>query len=139
MNWRDIGSRIARWALAVLFLVAGLLHFLKPAFYLQIMPPYLPYPRALVLISGGFEILGGVGLLVPRVSRLAAWGIIALLVVFMMPHIYMIEHPERFASIPTALLWLRLPIQGLFILWAYVYTRPVDLKPSPLVDLPMPR
>ena len=135
-DWRDVGLRVARWAFAAFFIGAGVLHFLKPAFYLQIMPPYLPYPRELVLISGGFEILGGVGLLIPRLSRLAAWGIIAMLVVFMMPHVYMVQHPERF-PIPTPLLWIRIPLQGLLIWWAYAYTK--SIRPSPPDDAPGPQ
>ena len=67
---------------------AGTLHFIKPDFYLKIMPPYLPLHLELVYLSGFFEIALGVLLLVPRLSRFAAWGIIALLIAVFPANIY---------------------------------------------------
>ena len=97
--------------------------------YMKIMPPYLPYHRALVLLSGVFEVALGLLLLVPATSRLAAWGLIALLVAVFPANVFMYQHPEKFALSPTLLL-LRLPLQGVLILWAYAYTRrPVERDP----------
>jgi uncharacterized membrane protein len=62
---------------AILYVAAGTLHFLKPEAYLRIMPPYLPWHLPLVFISGGFEILGGLALLVPQARRTAARGLIS--------------------------------------------------------------
>ena len=76
MPWRTI----FRWVLAVFFIGAGVNHFRHPAFYQAMMPPWLPWPDALILISGVAEILGGLGVLVPRARRFAGWGLIALLV-----------------------------------------------------------
>ena len=87
------------------------------------MPPYLPWHYELVLISGVFEILGGVALLIPRLQVVAAWGLIALLVAVFPANIYMAQHPELYPVIPPTVLWARLPLQGVFILWAYWYTR----------------
>ncbi len=111
---------------AVFFIVAGFNHFIDPAFYLRIVPPYLPWPQVLVVVSGIAEIVLGVGLLIPRLSRLAAWGLIGLLIAVFPANIHMATHPDLYPTIPTALLWLRLPLQGLLIIWAYWYTRKVD-------------
>ena len=69
-----------RVILAVAISTVGVLHFLVPVPFIRIVPPQLPYPEALVYISGFFEILGGIGLLIPKVSRAAAWGLIALFI-----------------------------------------------------------
>jgi uncharacterized membrane protein len=113
---------IGRGIFAALFIGVGISHFLTPNFFLRIMPPYLPYPRALVLVSGVFEVALGILLLVPRTSHLAAWGLIALLIAVFPANLYMYQHSEQFRVSPTLLL-LRLPLQGLLILWAYLYTR----------------
>jgi uncharacterized membrane protein len=112
---------VGRWAFAALFVAGGVGHFVATDVYIRIMPPYLPYHRALVLLSGVFEVVLGVLLLVPTTSRLAAWGLIALLVAVFPANVFMYQHPERFPLPPTLLL-LRLPLQGVLILWAYAYT-----------------
>ena len=113
---------VGRWAFAALFVAGGVGHFVKTDVYTKIMPPYLPYHRALVLVSGVFEVALGLLLLVPTTSRVAAWGLIALLVAVFPANLFMYEHSEKFGLPPTLLL-LRLPLQGLLILWAYAYTR----------------
>jgi uncharacterized membrane protein len=113
---------VGRWTLAALFVVGGIGHFVATDVYMKIMPPYLPYHRALVLLSGVFEVVLGLMLLVPTTSRLAAWGLIALLVAVFPANVFMYQHPEKFGLSPTLLL-LRLPLQGLLILWAFAYTR----------------
>lgn len=65
---------ITKIIFGVLFIAAGVNHFVDPEFYLSIMPPYLPWHNGLVIISGIAEIVLGVGLLIPQVSRYAAWG-----------------------------------------------------------------
>lgn len=110
--------------LALLFVAAGVAHFARPEFYEKIMPEYLPAHRELVLISGAFEILGGLGLLVPQTRRFAAWGLVALLVAVFPANLHMALNPERFPNIPEWALWARLPIQIPLILWALRYTKP---------------
>ncbi len=107
------------WLAALLFVVAGSLHFIKTGLYLRIMPPYIPWHLAMVRVSGIFEILGGLGLLVPRTRRVAAWGLIALLLAVFPANLYMATNPLEAgaASVPAVLRWLRLPLQGLLILW----------------------
>lgn len=111
-----------KWLFGVLFIAAGVLHFVRPGFYLKIMPPYLPWHYELVLISGVLEILGGAALLIPRLQVYAAWGLIALLVAVFPANLHMALHAEDYPNFPPFLLWARLPIQGLLILWAYWFT-----------------
>ena len=110
---------------ASLFLIAGVGHFASTESFVKIMPPYLPYPRELVLISGAIEIALGVLLLVPRTSRLAARGLVALLIAVFPANIYLYQHQEILPQFPysSTLHLLRLPLQGVLILWALAYTR----------------
>lgn len=103
------------------FILAGSLHFLKPAPYVEIMPPALPFPLLLVYVSGFCEMALG-ALMFTRFAPLAAWGLIALLVAVFPANLHMALHPELFPQIPAALLWWRLPLQGVLIAWAYWYT-----------------
>jgi uncharacterized membrane protein len=114
----------SRYLFGVLLIAAGANHFWHPDFYINIMPPYVPWHRELVLISGAFEILLGVLLLVPRTQIVAAWGLVALLIAVFPANLHMALHPAEFSNIPEWALWLRLPLQGLLIAWAYGYTRP---------------
>ncbi len=116
--WYLVGKR----AFASLFIIAGISHFVATGFFLKIMPPYLPFHLPLVLVSGVIEIILGSLLLVPRHSRLAAWGIIALLIAVFPANIYVYQHQELF-PFPWFLHLLRLPLQGVLVLWAFVYTR----------------
>ncbi len=119
---------ISKYLLAIFMIVAGTMHFVNPEFFLKIVPPYLPLHRELVLVSGVCEILLGVLLLIPKCSHLAAWGIIALLIAVFPANVYLYQHQEIF---PASLLihLLRLPLQGVFILWAFWHTRPAERTP----------
>jgi uncharacterized membrane protein len=110
---------------ALLYVVAGMLHFIKPDAYLKIMPPYIPWHVAMVSVSGGFEILGGLGLLVPQMRR-AAWGLVALLIAVFPANVYMVTNPIEAgaASIAPALRWGRLPLQLILVWWLLWCTRP---------------
>ena len=111
-------------AFAAIFVFSGVNHFARPELFLQIMPPYLPLQRELVYLSGVAEIVLGVLLLIPRTSRLAAWGLIALLVAVFPANIFMAMNPELYPEVYPFVLWLRLPLQGVLIAWAWAYTRP---------------
>jgi uncharacterized membrane protein len=115
----------SKYLLTIFMVGAGSMHFVKTDFYMQFMPPYLPLHRELVYLSGLCEILLGLLLLVPRLSRLAAWGIIALLIAVFPANIYIYQNPELLPA-PPLLHLLRLPLQGVFILWAYWQTRPTS-------------
>lgn len=106
---------VLRWLLGLLFVLAGLNHFLNRRMYMSIMPPYLPWHRALVDLSGYAEIGLGVLMLTRRYRRPAGWGVIALLVAVFPANVHMALNPERYGAIPPLLLWLRLPLQPLLI------------------------
>ena len=114
---------IMKYLLCVFFVVAGLNHFINPAFYLKAMPPYLPWPLFLVYLSGFFEVALGVLLLAPALTRIAAWGLVALLIAVFPANIQMAINPELYPDISPLALWLRLPLQAVFIAWAYWHTR----------------
>ncbi|MCE9552026.1 MAG: DoxX family protein [Planctomycetes bacterium] len=114
---------VSRYVLAIFMVGAGTMHFVKPEFYVKIMPPYLPWHQELVYLSGFGEMALGALLLVPRFSRLAAWGIFALLIAVFPANIYVYQHQEVLPA-PPWLHVLRFPLQGVFLLWAYWHTRP---------------
>lgn len=119
----------SRYMLAIFMIGAGTLHFVRPEFYLKIMPPYLPLHLELVYLSGFFEVALGLLLLIPRFSQLAAWGIIALLIAVFPANIYLYQHQELVPASPIVH-FLRLPLQGVFILWAFWHTRPIGVGPT---------
>lgn len=119
------------WLLAVLMTAAGVMHFLATETYLKIMPPYLPWPEELVYISGVFEILLGITLLIPRTRRIAARGLIALFIAVFPANLHMALHPELFPSLGPVfshiepwMLYARLPLQLPLIWWAYWMSLP---------------
>jgi len=116
---------IFRLMLAALMVGAGVMHFLNPGFFVKIVPPYLPLHRELVAVSGAIEILLGVLLIIPNWSRLAAWGVIALLIAVFPANIYLFQHQEILPASSLAHL-IRLLLQGVLILWAYWHTRPAE-------------
>jgi uncharacterized membrane protein len=121
-SWR---KEVLRVILAVSMIVVGTTHFLTPIPFVRIVPPQLPSPLALVYISGFFEILGGVGLLIPWVSVAAAWGLIALFVAVFPANINMAVNHIKIENVPynPTLYWARLPLQAVLIAWAWWYTR----------------
>ena len=101
------------------FVLAGVMHFVKPRVYQRIVPPYLPAPATLVYASGVAEIAGGAGLMVPAARRRAGWWLIATLVGVFPANLHMALHPDDFPQVPggAAALWARLPLQAGFIAW----------------------
>lgn len=116
---------VFRWVLTVFMVGAGVNHFINPAPYLAMMPEVLPAKAALVAISGVAEILGGLGLILPATRKLAAWGIIALLVAVFPANINMAVNdlPLGTTTVPSWALWARLPLQLVMIAWAWWFTR----------------
>ena len=115
------------WFLALAMVAVGIYHFANPEPFVRIVPAVLPAPLALVYISGVFEILGGLGLLYPPTRRFSAWGLIALYLAVFPANINMAINEISLEAgqppPPTWVLWGRLPLQGVLIAWAYVYTR----------------
>jgi uncharacterized membrane protein len=124
-------KEVLRGVLAAAIIVVGVTHFIRPDQYARIIPPAFPDPIALVYISGVFEILGGIGLLIPWVSVAAAWGLIALFVAVFPANLYQAIHSIPIEGIPhhPLLYWFRLPFQAVLITWAWWYTRnPIQQK-----------
>jgi uncharacterized membrane protein len=114
----------SRCLIGLFYMAAGLNHFWHTAFYVAMVPPYLPYPLALVHLSGVAELVLGAAVLVRRWQAGAAWGLIALSVAVVPANVHMAMHPELFTQFPAAGLWLRLPLQAVVVAWAYWHTRP---------------
>ena len=124
MKWQKLRAPL-RVVLAVFFIGAGALHFLRPEPYLKIMPPYLPWHLGLVYLSGLFEIAGGAAVLVRPLRRAAGAGLIALLVAVFPANVQMFLDAlaERGWSAFTVAALVRLPLQVPLILWVYWCTR----------------
>ena len=105
--------------LALFWLVAGSLHFLRPRVYEAIVPDAFPDKRAVVYASGVAELAGGAGVLLPQTRRLAGWWLIATLLAIFPANVNMAVNAERYRVVPEPLLWLRLPLQGALIAWVW--------------------
>lgn len=113
---------ILKWIFALIFITAGTLHFVHSEVFVKIVPPVLPFPLFLVYLSGICEIVLGIALLTLKYARLAAWGLIALLIAVFPANVYMALNPQLFSDINPSLLYLRLPLQLVLIAWAYWFT-----------------
>jgi uncharacterized membrane protein len=125
-------KEIFRVILSVSIVIVGITHFVKPIEYASLVPPQFGDRFAMVYISGFFEILGGIGLLIPFVSVAAAWGLIALFIAVFPANIYQAIHSIPIEGIPHHPLfyWFRLPFQAVFIAWAWWYTRKPEEQPG---------
>ena len=106
----DWARRVGLGFVCLWFLIGGIAHFVFTETEMRIVPPYIPWPRAVVLISGIFELLGAGGLLFEASRRAAGIGLFALTIMVTPAHFYMLQRPELF-DIPYWLLILRLPVQ----------------------------
>lgn len=109
----------ARLALALVFITVGILHFTHTNKFIQIVPPFIPSPKTMVYISGIFEILGAIGLLTFRYRKIAAFGLVLLLIAVFPANIYMAVNNVQLGGILNnqILQWLRIPFQGVIIWW----------------------
>jgi len=112
---------LARVLLSLFVVTAGVAHFVSPAFFVSIVPAWLPHPRALVAVSGVCEIMGGAGLFLPKTRRWAGLGLVLLFVAVFPANIHMAVHHLPFGGQPVApaLLWARLALQPVFVAWAW--------------------
>ena len=103
------------------FIAAGANHFRHAELYERMIPPGFTAPSLLVIVSGVFEIIGGIGLLIPRLRRAAGWGLILLLITVFPANVYMAIVPEKFPDfhVPRWAFWARLPMQAMLIAWIY--------------------
>ena len=119
---------------ALSFVAVGVLHFTNPDPFVSIMPRYLPWHLELVYLSGLFEVLGGLGLLVPPTRRFAAWGLIALLIAVYPANVNMLINDIYLDDMPRErwLLWARMPLQFLMalgVLWSgEIWPKPAQVE-----------
>lgn len=115
------GHARARLIVAVVFVIAGVLHFVIPRFYLAMMPPWLPAHLFLVQLSGVAEIALGLGVLVDRTRVMAGWGLIALLVAVFPANVQMLLNAldAHASAVWLTALVLRLPLQWVIGRWVY--------------------
>ena len=117
------GKLIAVAIVFLWFLLGGIAHFVATDVEMRVVPPYIPWPRAAVLVSGAFELLGAIALLWRPTRRVASLGLFVLTLAVTPVHVYMLQQPELFA-VPYWALLLRLPLQvALLALIAWSATR----------------
>jgi uncharacterized membrane protein len=107
--------------MGAVYIVAGIIHFIKPQMYMRIMPRYLPAHKPLVFLSGLAEIFLGFLLFFSETKDLAIYGIILMLLVFLLVHFYMLSSKKAGADIPKWALILRIPLQFFLMYWAWFY------------------
>ena len=109
------------YAMACMYILAGIMHFVKPKMYMRIMPNYIPNHKLMVLLSGVAEIILGATLCFPLTKNTAIYGIILMLAVFFTVHFYMLSNEKASAGLPKWVLILRIPLQFFLMYWAYYY------------------
>jgi len=116
-NFRD-NARIATGAA---FVLTGVSHFLMPGKFMEMMPPFLPAPLFLIYLSGFFEILGGIGLMLSSTKKSAAIGLILLLLAVFPANIYVALNNVQLGGFMSYAVyqWLRLPMQFVLIFWVW--------------------
>jgi uncharacterized membrane protein len=131
-NFLRRNKELLRVFLSISIIIVGITHFTHTAQYAKIVPPELVYKVSLVYISGFFEILGGVALLIPMLSVLAAWGLVMLFIAVFPANINQAINSIPIEGIPhhPILYWVRLPFQAVLITWAWWYTRQPQEQPE---------
>ncbi|MBN2730967.1 MAG: DoxX family protein [Balneolaceae bacterium] len=113
---------VSQYLIGAVFIFAGAMHFLKPGIFIGIMPDYIPWHKPMVYISGAAELMGGIGVLIPKTQLWAAWGLIVLLFAVFPANIDMtvqaVKH-QGWRSLYTIATMLRLPLQFVVMYWVY--------------------
>jgi uncharacterized membrane protein len=119
-------KKISLVILIIFYFMAGMNHFIHPQGYYSLIPPYLPFPKALNIIAGFFEILFALMMIRPKTRKVAAWGIILMLIAFLPVHISMlIDAPLKVGNLlvtPT-IAWIRLLLQPALMAWVWWHSR----------------
>lgn len=118
-------KRIFQLVFAIAMVAIGALHFTNPEPFVRIVPDYLPYHLGLVYLSGFVEVLGGVGLLIPQISHVAAWTLAILFIAVFPANLYQAIDNIPVAALPhdPPLIWLRFPFQAFLVALAWWFTR----------------
>jgi uncharacterized membrane protein len=130
-SWKNLGLVIVfLW-----FMGGGITHFTNPDFFVSIMPPYLGFHLEIVYISGVFEILGALGILIPRTRQWAGNGLFLLTICVTPANIHMWLHPESFPDMSETALSVRLVVQVLLLACIWFSTRNPPAPSKPAADL----
>ena len=119
-RWKTAGLALV----FIWFMVGGICHFVLTDAFVSIMPPYIPYHTAAVYISGVFEIIGAIGILIPKWRSAAGYGLMLLTVLVTPANVHMWLNPQLYPSIPPSLLGWRLVVQVLLLVCIWWSTRP---------------
>ena len=114
---------ISVYVMGIFYIIVGIKHFQDPSWFVQIVPPILPYKYELVYISGFFEVLLGILLMIPRFQSIAAKGLMALLICVYPANIYLAQTNGVALGISPLIAWGRLPFQFVFIGLAYWHSK----------------
>ncbi len=129
-------NRIGRYVgLAIVFawfMFGGISHFTNVQFFVGIVPPYVPYPLAAVYVSGVFEILFAIGILIPRTREWAGNLLILLTLAVTPANVHMWLHPELFPTVSPALLSWRLVVQVALLVLIWWSTRTPSMRSGPV-------
>ena len=114
---------ISVYVMGIFYIIVGIKHFQDPNWFVQIVPPILPYKYELVYISGFFEVLLGILLMIPKFQSIAAKGLMALLICVYPANIYLAQTNGGALGISPLIAWGRLPFQFVFIGLAYWHSK----------------
>jgi len=107
--------------MALIYIIAGIMHFVRPKMYMRILPGYLPGHKLLVIISGIAEIVIGIALCFPMTKNLAIYAVIVMLTFFLPAHFHMLFNKKASMGIAKWVLVARIPLQFALMYWAYLY------------------
>ena len=114
---------ITIYLMSLFYISIGIKHFINVDWFMKIMPPYLPYHKELVYLSGIFEIILGLMLIFEKTRFFAGWGLIFLLIAVFPANIYLAQTNGAAMNTPPAVAWGRLPFQAIFIILAYWHSK----------------
>ena len=114
---------ITIYLMSIFYVQIGIKHFTKVDWFMQIMPPYLPWHKELVYLSGFFELLFGFLLINPQTRFLAGWGLIFVMITVFPANLYLAVSDGEVMGISKELAWGRLPFQYVFIGLAYWHSQ----------------
>ena len=109
--------------MSIFYIQIGIKHFTDYKWFMKIMPPYIPFHKEMVLLSGVFEVLFGVLLIFNKTRKLAGWGLILLLIAVFPANIYLAQTNGKALDIFPYIAWGRLPFQAVFIALAYWHSK----------------
>ena len=122
-NTLTVLKTISLLVLCSFYIVAGINHFWDPKAYYDLIPPYFPDHSLLNILSGAFEIIAGILMIIPVTRKPSAYLIIAILIAFIPAHIYLIQMKgcvSKKICVAEWIAWVRLfPLQFILMWWAW--------------------